>query len=55
MVGDVRRGIPLPVALIDVVAGVVEEDSQAGLRPITLGPSAGGFVAVVSAPIGSFC
>ena len=41
VVGDARRGVALPVAQVDVVAAVVEEDAQAGLCPAALGASAG--------------
>ena len=41
----------LPVAAVDVVAGVVEEDSQSGLGAVALGAAAGGQVLVVAREI----
>ena len=45
------RGVALAVALVDVVAVVVEEDAEARLGAAALGQAAGGLVVVVAAEV----
>ena len=51
VIGDARRGIALGITFVNVVAGVVEEDAEAGLGTASLGQAAGRRVVVVAAKI----
>ena len=51
MIGDAGRRIALVVALVGVVAAIVEKHSQAGLGTIALRQAAGRIIAVVAAKI----